>query len=438
MKILKSRIITILLALTMIVSCMSAAAAAPASSVKIDALASASIPSGPRYTSEADTLNALGLFMGTNNGYELDRSASRAEAIVLLVRLLGKEAEAKACTDVNPFKDVASWADRYVAWAFAKGLTKGTSATEFDGDANANTLMFITFVLRALGYDDNAGDFTYDTSNKKAVDINLIPDGSYTNGTSDCYRDDCVHLCYLALTQQMKTGDITLAAKLVADGAVSKYTAREYALIPVFTGTVTSHVVACVGDSLTYGMSTKDPTTESYPAVLGTLTGGPFSFTTERYGHSGATVKYDGGTSFAMPYAGTQEYKDSLNTKADIVVIMLGTNDAVWATDQSYFTDSFTKMVNTYINLPQKPQVIVMLPPHLFGDSLKGYKDKLASIVDKEKAVAKDLNLDVIDAYTFTQSMTVPKYSTDGVHFTTYGYKLLAEFVYDKLSDILA
>ena len=32
-----------------------------------------------------------GLFQGTQNGYDLDRTPTRAEAAVMLVRLLGKE-----------------------------------------------------------------------------------------------------------------------------------------------------------------------------------------------------------------------------------------------------------------------------------------------------------------------------------------------------------
>lgn len=47
------------------------------------------------FETAADTLNKLGLFNGTESGYELDRAADRAEAATMLVRLLGKEAEAK-------------------------------------------------------------------------------------------------------------------------------------------------------------------------------------------------------------------------------------------------------------------------------------------------------------------------------------------------------
>ena len=42
----------------------------------------------------AGTLASLGLFRGTDKGYELERTATRAEIAVTLVRLLGKEEKA--------------------------------------------------------------------------------------------------------------------------------------------------------------------------------------------------------------------------------------------------------------------------------------------------------------------------------------------------------
>ena len=42
----------------------------------------------------ADALNLLGLFRGTDLGYELDRALNRAEALTLVVRMVGAEEEA--------------------------------------------------------------------------------------------------------------------------------------------------------------------------------------------------------------------------------------------------------------------------------------------------------------------------------------------------------
>ena len=47
------------------------------------------------FTNCADRLKDVGLFQGTNQGYQLDKAPTRAEASAMLVRLLGKEEEAK-------------------------------------------------------------------------------------------------------------------------------------------------------------------------------------------------------------------------------------------------------------------------------------------------------------------------------------------------------
>ncbi|NLD87238.1 MAG: hypothetical protein GX633_03155, partial [Clostridiales bacterium] len=68
----------------------------------------------PKYTKYADALKAMGLFRGTNSGYELDRAATRVEAIVMLIRILGEENNALSFKGTHPFTDVPSWANCYV------------------------------------------------------------------------------------------------------------------------------------------------------------------------------------------------------------------------------------------------------------------------------------------------------------------------------------
>ena len=110
----------------------------------------------------ADALNALGLFRGTGEGYELDRAPTRAEALVMLTRLLGREEEALAFEGDCPLSDVAGrWMAPYVAWAYAHGITKGVSDSAFDPDGIASANMYATFMLRALEYAEDLGHFRY-------------------------------------------------------------------------------------------------------------------------------------------------------------------------------------------------------------------------------------------------------------------------------------
>ena len=92
-------------------------------SMVVGSLAAAILASGASaadFTSSADVLKELGLFNGSEAGYELDRAPDRAEAATMLVRLLGKEAEAKTYFEANaakfPFKDMENgyeWAKPY-------------------------------------------------------------------------------------------------------------------------------------------------------------------------------------------------------------------------------------------------------------------------------------------------------------------------------------
>ena len=69
----------------------------------------------------------------------------------------------------------------------------------------------MTFILRALGYSDKAGDFTYAKAFDKAIELGLMKSKNDYKG--DFYRADIVHLSYKALSTQTKNG-IMLATAL--------------------------------------------------------------------------------------------------------------------------------------------------------------------------------------------------------------------------------
>lgn len=178
-------------------------------------------------TEIADILYDLGLFRGTNYGYELERQPTRAEGITLLIRMLGEEEEALNCTYNNPFNDVPQWADRYVAFAYAKGYTNGTSATTFSSNTYITPEQFITYVLRALGYKDNV-DFIWNESIVKAEELGIVETGKYTAGSPEFYRGDCVVIMYNALIATLKSNVKTLAQYLVEKGTLDAGKAETY------------------------------------------------------------------------------------------------------------------------------------------------------------------------------------------------------------------
>ncbi len=104
---------------------------------------------------QADMLKSLGLFIGTNNGFELHRHLTRAEAAALIVRFMGEEKNALAKNYKHPFKDVPKWADSYVGWLYQNKITYGVSATSFGTSQNVTYWQFATFLSRiSTGSDE--------------------------------------------------------------------------------------------------------------------------------------------------------------------------------------------------------------------------------------------------------------------------------------------
>ncbi|MCL1900966.1 MAG: S-layer homology domain-containing protein, partial [Firmicutes bacterium] len=112
----------------------------------------------------AEELNQLGLLKGVSKGnYDMTRAPTRAESVVMVIRLLGKENDAlKYQAAVNPFDDVPNWVEKYISYAYENGLTKGVSEKVFGPNLPVDSRQYITFLLRALNYCDDEGDFSYD------------------------------------------------------------------------------------------------------------------------------------------------------------------------------------------------------------------------------------------------------------------------------------
>ncbi len=175
----------------------------------------------------ADQLKALGLFQGTEQGYELDRAPTRAEAATMLVRLLGKEADAQKLEYTAPFTDLEDWQKPYVQYLYDNDLTSGATETTFEPESLCSAQMYTTFLLRALGYSDaEAADFTYQDAITFGESIGLV---DYANCNQQKFlRDHIAAMSLTALNTAVKGDeDTVLLEKLVADGAVAQADAKD-------------------------------------------------------------------------------------------------------------------------------------------------------------------------------------------------------------------
>ena len=168
----------------------------------------------------ARALKDLGLFKGVSeNDFDLMRAPTRVEAMVMLIRILGKENEALSGNYQHPFVDVVDWADRYIGYAYASGLTKGVSDTTY-GSGDASASMFLTFVLRALGYSDTDGqDFTWDNPFALAQQIGILTDKV---DIINFWRADVATVAFSALSAKLKGTEMTLAQKLISEGVFTQ------------------------------------------------------------------------------------------------------------------------------------------------------------------------------------------------------------------------
>lgn len=169
----------------------------------------------PDYNAMADALKALALFRGstvaTGSGYELERTPTRAEALTMLIRLLGEEDAALACTAENPYADVPAWFAPYAAYAYEKGYSNGigkdwSGRMLFGTQNDASALMYTEFLLRALGYSSTA---TTDISDalERALASGVLTAGECSALRGEGFlRADVVYLSYYALSASASDG----------------------------------------------------------------------------------------------------------------------------------------------------------------------------------------------------------------------------------------
>ena len=188
-------------------------------------------------TNAANVLNALGLFDGTGtdeNGnpiYDLDKAPTRHEAVTMLVRLLGKGDEAVNGNWNTPFTDVANWAKPYVGYAYANGLASGTSKTTFGGNDKVTAAQYITFVLRALGYESGV-DFTWNKAWELSDEIGLT-DSRYNENTKSFLRSDIAIISASALNSALKNSNMTMFENMKNNGQLEKDASMEIVTKPL-------------------------------------------------------------------------------------------------------------------------------------------------------------------------------------------------------------
>ena len=186
--------------------------------------------------------------------------------------------------------------------------------------------------------------------------------------------------------------------------------------------------VACVGDSITEGTGLSNPAEDSYPSQLSKLLGEGWNI--QNFGKKSATLMKSG----SSPYWNTDQFIPSHDYNPDIVVIMLGTNDAKptnW-TNNSQFISDYTDLIKSYKNLPSEPIVYICYPPPVYG-TVAGITDTRIKneVIPKIAEVALKNGVSVIDIYSALSNQK--ELFSDLVHPNQEGARQLAETVYQTI-----
>lgn len=133
-------------------------------------------------------------------------------------------------------------------------------------------------------------------------------------------------------------------------------------------------------------------------------------------------------------YWDAAEFTNSKAFDANIVIIMLGTNDskdAYW--NETKFKEDAVALYNTYANLESVERIIFATFPHCY---VMSGTDITAAGVDRMVAVQRVLiaenNWESVDMYALTADRE-DYFNKDKVHFTDEGYAYVAKCMYEAL-----
>jgi len=194
-----------------------------------------------------------------------------------------------------------------------------------------------------------------------------------------------------------------------------------------FAAAARARLVACVGDSITYGSGIANRTIDGYPAQLQRLLRQyDLSWEVLNFGVSGATLLSRGD----LPYVRQAAFANAQACNPDIVIIKLGTNDSKPQNWQykSDFVPDYESMIDTFRSLPSRPQVWICKPVPAFYVNFsirpEVIRDEILPLIDR---IAREKNAPVIDLYTALQDSG--KLFPDGIHPNAEGAGLMAQTI---------
>ena len=206
--------------------------------------------------------------------------------------------------------------------------------------------------------------------------------------------------------------------------------------------------IVCVGDSITMGTGTQNHTKSSYPTRLQYKLG--YEYDVVNYGLSGETMCSEGLDYFRnRSYIYKSGYYDDLlrvASKADAVIIMLGTNDGnntvpgatellknnFSAVKQNY-TENLTKMVNELRAKNKDIKILLCNAPRSTDPTTES---NLATYIRPlQKTLSEELGTEFFDMNGFMTSKMNNSHFADIFHLNEAGYIQMASGIAQTLKE---
>lgn len=188
--------------------------------------------------------------------------------------------------------------------------------------------------------------------------------------------------------------------------------------------------IVCIGDSITFGAGVqKTRRQHAWTYVWNRALGD--SFQVLNYGVSGATLQKEGD----FPYHKVGFLKRLVKADPELIVLMLGTNDAKpYNWNEKRFIREYESLIRNLMRISRSSRLVLMSPPRAFPDQVTGITGYdidpgpvEGSIRRAVHSLGERYGLQVIDLFALTKDH--PEYFDDGVHPNEEGNKAIARFL---------
>ena len=201
-------------------------------------------------------------------------------------------------------------------------------------------------------------------------------------------------------------------------------------------------VVACVGDSITWGGGGAN----CYPKLLQAELGEGWKVL--NFGVNSRTARREGKEFDLRPgdldYRKTLSYTKSLSCKPDAVILMIGTNDSKppnWEETGDAFREGYAALVDDYLALDPRPVVVIGISPTVKGGGFTyGVTEKIVGggVVPVQRRIAEEKGLPTVDCRAVLDPHMATAYSGDGLHPNAEGNALLAAAFAARLRELFS